>query len=82
MEKDYIAILIDHLNEHRLSFSDSEYFLRQRREQHALEALSATLNDQQHKLLLSYEAEKNAAASVSEELLARQAFLLAREIFH
>ena len=81
MEKDYIAILIDHLNEQRLSCAGKEYFLSRKREGMALEALSATLNEEQHTLLLRYEAEKNAAASVSEEILARQAFLLAREIF-
>ncbi|MBE6962063.1 MAG: hypothetical protein E7445_06355 [Ruminococcaceae bacterium] len=81
MEKDYIAILIDHLNEQRLSCAGTEYFLRQQQEHLAFEALAATLSPQQHKLLLSYEAEKNAAASVSEDLLARQVFLLAREIF-
>ena len=47
----------------------------------ALKALSATLSEQQTKLLLTYEAEKNAAASISEDIFARQAFLLAREIF-
>lgn len=81
MEKDYISILIDYLNEQRLSCAGEEYFLARKREGLALEALSAALNKEQHKLLLRYEAEKNAAASVSEEILARQAFLLAREIF-
>ena len=81
MEKDYISILLDHLNEQRLSCAGEDYFLSRKREGLALEALSATLNDQQKTLLLRYEAEKNAADSVSEEILARQAFLLAREIF-
>ena len=81
MEKDYISILIDYLNEQRLSCAGKEYFLAQKREHSAFQVLTATLNDEQHKLLLRYESEKNAAASVSEEILARQAFLLAREIF-
>ena len=81
MEQDYISVLIDHLNEQRLSYATSEYFIHQKREQFAFKALADTLNDQQHKLLLRYDEERNAAASVSESLLARQAFLLAREIF-
>ena len=81
MEKDYIDILLEDLNSRRLSFAGKEYFLAQQREQLALEALSATLSDRQNHLLLTYEAEKNAAASVSEDILARQAFLLAKEVF-
>lgn len=81
MENDYIDVLLEHLNDRRLSFAGQEYFLCQQREQRALDALSATLNEQQRALLLDYEAEKNAAASVAEDILARQAFLLAREMF-
>ena len=81
MEKDYIAILIDHLNEQRLSYANSEYLIHQKREQLAFKTLAAALGDQQHELLLRYDEEKNAAASVSENILARQAFLLARKIF-
>ena len=81
MEKDYIDVLLEHLNDRRLSCAGKEYFLAQQREHMALKALSATLSEQQTKLLLTYEAEKNAAASISEDIFARQAFLLAREIF-
>ncbi len=81
MKKDYIDILLSHLSEQRLSYANSEYFIHQKREQLAFKALADTLNDQQHELLLRYDEERNASASVSESLLARQAFLLAREIF-
>ena len=43
MEKDYIAILIDHLNEQRLSYANSEYLIHQKREQLAFKTLAAAL---------------------------------------
>ena len=45
------------------------------------EALRNTLSPEQRRLFLRYEEAHNALASVSEEIFARQAFLLAREIF-
>ena len=81
MENDYISILLEDLSDRRLSFAGKDYFLAQEREHLAMEALSATLSEQQSRLLMNYEEEKNTAAGIAGDILARQAFLLAREIF-
>jgi len=78
---DYIGILLEALSQLRSSFMDSAYYLQQERENRAYEALHASLTEAQRPLLLAYEDARNASASASEELYARQVFLLAREIF-
>ena len=77
---DYIAVLLNYLTEHSPS-ADWEYLARQARQSQAAEELRNTLSPEQRRLFLRYEEAHNALASVSEEIFARQAFLLAREIF-
>ena len=77
---DYITVLLNHLTEHSPS-ANWEYLARQTRQNQAGEALLNTLYLEQRRLFLRYEEAHNALASVSEEIFARQAFLLAREIF-
>ena len=79
--QDYIDILLSHLSSARQNALPGEYFPLQAREQQALNALLDSLTAGQRKLFLAYEEARNAAASVSEDAFARQAFLLAREIF-
>ncbi|MGI5987396.1 MAG: hypothetical protein ACOX7M_04580 [Dysosmobacter sp.] len=52
-----------------------------RREAAAAEALTASLTGEQRALFLAFEESRNASAAAYQEALARQAFLLAREIF-
>lgn len=81
MEQDYIEILLDWLSEHRLDAMDGEYFLQEKQERAAARALEATLTGEQRKLYLAYEAERSHMASLDVDAAARQAFLLARDIF-
>ena len=50
-------------------------------EEDAFTALSRTFTEEQKKLFLVYEDARNACAGASEDAYARQAFLLAKEIF-
>ena len=79
--KDYIDALLMYLSEERLTGTSSEYFARLACEEEACEALCRALTPEQHKLFLTYEAARNATASAAEDAYARQAFLLARDIF-
>ena len=81
MEQDYIDVLMDYLADHRLAALGSEYFLQEKRETAAAEALEATLSEEQEQLFLAYEEARNASAGIAMDAAARQAFLLAREIF-
>ena len=47
----------------------------------ALDALCQTFSPEQNTLFLTYEAARNAVASLSEDDFARAAFLLAREVY-
>ena len=80
-EYDYIDVLLQHLADTRLSYLHSDYYIQKEREQLASEALCCTFTEEQHKLFLAYEEEFSARFSISEDAYARQAFLLAREIF-
>lgn len=79
--EDYIDVLLEHLEHERPNFLGHEYFLQQKREHLASEALTRTLSEEQFSLFLAYEAEHNARAAISADVLARQAFLLAKEIY-
>ena len=79
--QDYIDVLLCHLADQRQSALPGTYFPLQAREQQALNALLDSLTAGQRKLFLAYEEARNAAASVSEDAFARQAFLLAREVY-
>ena len=78
---DYIDVLLESLADQRLSFLGHEYSTRLKQEAQAADALCDTLSPEQRKLFLAYEAARNACASASEDAYARQAFLLAREIY-
>lgn len=78
---DYIDVLLESLADQRLSFLGHEYFTRLKQEAQTADALCDTLSPEQRKLFLAYEAARNACASASEDAYARQAFLLAREIY-
>ena len=73
----YIDVLLEALCRGQASAFSREAF----REHQALDALMATLSDEQRDLFLAYEAAHNDAASISADAYARSAFLLAREIF-
>lgn len=79
--KDYIDALLLYLSEQRYGAASSEYFIRLAQEEAACEALCRTLTKEQHKLFLAYEEAHNATASAAEDAYARQAFLLAKEVF-
>ena len=75
--QDYIDILLSHLSGARQSSLPGEAFPLQVREQQTLNALLDSLTAGQRKLFLAYEEARNA----SEDAFARQAFLLAREVY-
>ena len=75
--EDYIQVLLDHLRGH----TRPVYGPEAQAEHRTLAALEATFSPEQKKLFLKYEAARNESAAVSEDALARSAFLLAREIF-
>ena len=79
--QDYIDILLSHLSSTRQTALSGEYFSLQAREQQALNALLDSLTAGQRKLFLAYEEARNAAEGASEDAFARQAFLLAREVY-
>lgn len=79
--QDYIDVLLCHLSSARQSSLPGEYFPLQVREQQALNALLDSLTAGQRKLFLAYEEARNAAEGASEDAFARQAFLLAREVY-
>lgn len=79
--ENYIEILIGELGEHWTDILTGEYFLEKTREDHAEAALMKTLTKTQRDLFMIYEEHRNAAASLRESAMARQAFLMAREIF-
>lgn len=79
--QDYIDVLLCHLSSARQSSLPGESFPLQVQEQQALNALLDSLTAGQRKLFLAYEEARNAAEGASEDAFARQAFLLAREVY-
>ena len=79
--EDYIQILLNAIDEHWVDFLGGEYFLQKARKEHAEQSLLETLSESQMDLFLAYEERQNATAVFREEALARQAFLLAKEIY-
>lgn len=79
--EDYIDILFRELEEQWSDLLGGEYFLQKAREDYAEQALLDTLTEEQQKLFLIYEEQRNAASVFRESGMTRQAFLLAREIF-
>ena len=78
---DYIDILLQALYEDGADYLNGEFYLQSAREKHAEEALTAALSDAQIDLYLAYESAQNAAAEIYTKAVARQAFLLAKEIY-
>lgn len=76
--EDYIEILLEALEEHDREYPGGEYFAQSGQ---AMETLDKTFSREQKKLFQDYEEKQNAADSTGRMALARQAFLLAREIF-
>ena len=79
--QDYIDVLLCHLADTRQNALPGESFPLQVREQQTLNALLDSLTAGQRKLFLAYEEARNAAEGASEDDFARQAFLLAREVY-
>ena len=79
--QDYIDVLLCHLADTRQNALPGEYFPLQAREYQTLDALTASFTADQRKLFLAYEEARNAAEGASEDAFARQAFLLAREVY-
>lgn len=79
--QDYIDVLLCHLADARQNALPGESFPLQVREQQTLNALLDSLTAGQRKLFLAYEEARNAAEGASEDAFARQAFLLAREVY-
>ena len=79
--EDYIDILLNALYDHGSDYLNGEFYLQSARERHAEEALTAALSDAQIDLYLAYESAQNAAAEIYTKAVARQAFLLAKEIY-
>lgn len=79
--QDYIDVLLCHLADTRQNALPGESFPLQVREQQALNALLDSLTAGQRKLFLAYEEARNSAEGASEDAFARQAFLLAREVY-
>lgn len=79
--KGYIHILLEALEEHDREYLGWEDFLRSERAAEAAEALDQTFSDEQRGLFQEYEDRRAAAENGYRTALARQAFLLAREIY-
>ena len=79
--QDYIDVLLCHLADARQNALPGEYFPLQIQKQQTLNALLDSLTAGQRKLFLAYEEARNAAEGASEDAFARQAFLLAREVY-
>ena len=80
--EDYIYILLEYISQERLSTMSRKHIAYLAQEEDAFTALSRTFTEEQKKLFLVYEDARNACAGASEDAYARQAFLLAKEIFH
>ena len=78
---DYITVLLEDLESRASEFLPGGYYAAIARESAASEALTATLNDEQMELLLTWEDARNAADDLYQSALLRQAFLLGREVF-
>ena len=78
---DYITVLLNHLEDHAVDFLPGRYYIALNRQAAAAQALRAQLTERQQALFLTYEDRRNDTACLYQEALARQAFLLGREVF-
>ena len=79
--EDYIDILIGALGEQGEDGPGRKYLVTEGRLVQAAEALEEALDEEQKELFSVYEERRNELAFISENHLARQAFLLAKEIY-
>ena len=79
--EDYIEILLEALEEHDREYLGWEYFVQSKRAMEAMETLSQTFSREQRKLFQDYEEEQTALDATGRMALARQTFLLAKEIY-
>ena len=79
--RDYVDLLVHVLVEQEGRDSAEPVLSRKSQQIYAERALLETLSGPQTKLFLAYEEAQNAASSLYAACLARQAFLLAKEIY-
>ena len=79
--QDYIDILLTAVEGNLFSHLGKDYFLSLRQEEAAWNSLRATLSEEQAALLDAYQDIRNSTAIAYGDAYARQAFLLAREIY-
>lgn len=79
--EDYIEILLEALEEHDREYLGWDYFAQSDWAMEAMETLNQTLSHEQRELFRDYEEKQNAADSTGRMAFARQAFLLAKEIY-
>lgn len=79
--ENYIDILLEALEEHDREYLGWEYFVQSEQAMEALETLNKTLSHEQRKLFEDYEDKQTALEATGRMALARQAFLLAKEIY-
>ena len=79
--EDYIDVLLNYIADERLTTQTNNSIVHQSREEAAYEALASTFTAEQQELFRAYDLARSACASDFEYAYARQAFLLAREIF-
>lgn len=79
--QDYIDVLLLHISEERLNTLSREYVSCLAQEEAAFTALNATFTEEQSSLFRVYDNARSACEFSFEDAYARQAFLLAREIF-
>ena len=79
--EDYINILLETLEEHDREYLGWEYFTQSEQAMEAMETLEKTFSPDQKKLFQDYEEKQNAADDTRGKVLARQLFLLAKEIY-
>ena len=78
---DYITVLLNDLEDRAGQFLPGEYYQGANRESAALQALEATLSAEQRALFDEFADRRNVSAACYQDALARQAFLLARELY-
>lgn len=78
---DYIDILLRALNEPGVRHFSGEYYRQFIQCRKAEESLRDSMSKEQLALFLTYEEKSNQKSATSEWDLARQAFLLAKEIY-
>ena len=77
----YIKILLEALEEHDREYLGWKYFVQSDQVMEAMETLDKTFSHEQRKLFQDYEDKQTALDATGRMALARQAFLLAKEIY-